>query len=190
MRKFIVSLVLAGALSIPVGVAALDPSPPGSPQAAALATPNAVYLPAAGNACGIEFTPNTARTWWARYFIAPLDLAGVRPGLMPGSLVLTADEYAAAVTLNARGNTLPDAPRDFNPLALPVTPGLVGADGIAFCPTDSAAPPIPLGATVAAPAPARLGPTSAQLKAIRDRAVAVGKHPSAAQVLATWYRHN
>ena len=73
---------------------------------------------------------------------------------MPGSLVLTSDEYAAAVALNARGNTLSDAPRDWNPLALATTAGLIGADGVEFCPTDSAAPPVPLGVAVASVAPA------------------------------------
>jgi hypothetical protein len=43
------------------------------------------------------------------------------------------------VTLNARGNTLPDAPYYWNPLGLPVTPG---------CPTESVAPPVQRGATI------------------------------------------
>lgn len=185
MRRLLVALAIAAAFVIPATASAIDP-PNTAEQSAALGAPNAVYLPAAGNACGIEFTPNLARTWWTRYFADPLDLAAVRPGLLPGSLVLTPAEYEAAVTLNARGNTLPDAPRDWNPLALAVTPGLVGANGIAFCPTDSIAP-IPLGATVVTSA---VGPTAAQLKAIRSRALAVGKHPTSAQVLATWYRHH
>ncbi len=165
MRRFIVAAVLAVALIVPAAASAVDPSPPGSPQAAALANPDAVYLPAAGNACGIEFTPKLARTWWNLYFFVPLDLAAVRPGLLPGSLVLTASEYAAAVALNARGNTLPDASRDYNPLNLPVTPGVVGADGIEFCPTDSAAPPVPLGVTIAIPAVERYAKSLAILRA-------------------------
>ena len=63
--------------------------------------------------------------------------------------MLTPDEYAAAVALNAAGNTLADAPRDWNPLALAVTAGLVGADGVAFCPTDSYTRQVPLGVAIA-----------------------------------------
>jgi hypothetical protein len=165
MRRLIVAAALAVALILPTAASAIDPSLDAGQQAA-LAAPDAVYAPAVirdstgtitgANACGIEWTPNLARRWWARWFAQPLDLAGVRPGLMPGSLVLTSAEYTSAVALNARGNTLADAPRDFNPLGLPVTPGLVGADGVTFCPTDSAAPPVPLGASVAPSAITRL----------------------------------
>ena len=164
MRRLIFAAVLAVALIIPATASAIDPPPADSVQVAALASPDAVYTPAVvrdetgavvgTNACAIEFTPNLARSWWTVYFADPVDLADVRPGLMPGSLVLSAAEYTAAVTLNARGNTLPDAPRDYNPLALATTAGLVGADGVAFCPTDSAAPPVPLGIAVASVAPA------------------------------------
>ena len=151
MRRLIVGVVLAVGLIIPAVASGADPSLP--------TTGDAVYTPAVirdatgaivgTNACGIEFTPNLARTWWTAYFAAPVDLADVRPGLMPGALVLTPDEYAAAVALNARGNTLPDAPRDWNPFALPVTPGLVDADGVAFCPTDFYTRQVPLGVAVA-----------------------------------------
>ena len=156
MRRFIFAAVLTVGLILPAVASGADP--------ALITTGDAIYLPAitrdatgtivGSNACGIEFTPNLARKWWTGYFAAPVDLADVRPGLMPGSLVLTPDEYAAAVALNVRGNTLPDAPRDYNPLALATTAGLVGADGVAFCPTDSAAAPIPLGVAVASVAPA------------------------------------
>lgn len=50
-------------------------------------------------------------------------------------------------------------------------------------------PPSPITATVA-PSTTQLGPTAAQLRAIRDRALAAGKHPTSAQVLATWFRHH
>jgi len=156
MRRFIVTAVLAVGLTIPAVVSGADPG--------LITTGDTVYTPAVirdatgavtgTNACGIEFTPNLARKWWNGYFAAPVDLADVRPGLMPGSLVLTAEEYTAAVALNARGNTLSDAPRDWNPLALATTAGLIGADGVEFCPTDSAAPPVPLGVAVASVAPA------------------------------------
>ena len=156
MRRFIFTAVLAVGLILPAATSGADPG--------LVTTGDTVYAPVVirdstgavvgTNACGIEFTPNLAWNWWTAYFAAPVDLAGVRPGLLPGSLVLTPDEYAAAVALNARGNTLPDAPRDYNPLALATTAGLIGADGVAFCPTDSAAPPVPLGIAVASVAPA------------------------------------
>ena len=151
MRRFIFAAVLTVGLILPAVASGADP--------ALITTGDAIYLPAitrdatgtivGSNACGIEFTPNLARKWWTGYFAAPVDLADVRPGLMPGSLVLTPDEYAAAVALNARGNTLPDAPRDWNPLALAVTPGLIGADGVEFCPTDSYTRQVPLGVALA-----------------------------------------
>ena len=151
MRRFIVTAVLAVGLILPAAASGADPS--------LITTGDVVYAPAVTkdatgvivgtNACGIEFTPNLTRSWWNGYFANPVDLADVRPGLMPGSLVLSVAEYASAVALNSRGNTLPDAPRDYNPLTLPVTPGLVGADGVEFCPTDSYTRQVPLGVAVA-----------------------------------------
>jgi len=151
MRRLILAVVLAVGLILPAATSGADPT--------LITTGDGVYAPAVvkdstgavvgTNACGIEFTPNLARSWWTAYFADPVDLADVRPGLMPGSLVLSAAEYAAAVTLNARGNTLPDAPRDWNPLTLVVTAGLVGTDGVAFCPTDSYTRQVPLGVAVA-----------------------------------------
>src|SRR3990170_2203731 len=137
LRRLIIAAALAAVFIVPTPVGAIDPAIPGSVQEAALSNPDSVYMPASGNSCGIEFTANLARQWWKVWFAGPVDLADVRPGLMPGALVLTAEEYATAVTLNARGNTLSDAPRNYNPLNLPVTPGVVGADGVEFCPTDS-----------------------------------------------------
>ena len=179
MRRFIVTAVLAVGLVIPAVVSGADPS--------LITTGDTVYTPvvirdATGavtgtNACAIEFTPNLARKWWNGYFAAPVDLAGVRPGLLPGSLVLTPDEYTAAVALNARGNTLPDAPRDYNPLALVVTAGLVGADGVAFCPTDSGAAPIPLGVVIASVAPSRYVASIARLRTYIARLTACACNP-------------
>jgi len=179
MRRLILAAVLTVGLIIPAAANGADPS--------LITTGDAVYIPAVVkdstgaivgmNACGIEFTPNLARKWWNGYFAAPLDLAGVRPGLMPGSLVLTSDEYAAAVALNARDNTLPDAPRDYNPLALATTAGLVGADGVAFCPTDSAAPPVPLGIAIASVAPSRYVASIARLRTYIARLTACACNP-------------
>jgi len=180
MRRFIVTAVLAVGLILPAAASGADPS--------LITTGDVVYAPAVTkdatgvivgtNACGIEFTPNLARKWWNGYFAAPVDLADVRPGLLPGSLVLTPDEYAAAVALNAAGNILPDAPRDWNPLALAVTAGLVGADGVAFCPTDSAAAPIPLGIAVASVAPAsKYAASIARLRTYIARLTACACHP-------------
>ena len=180
MRRLIVTAVLAVGLTIPAVVSGADPS--------LVTTGDTVYTPAVirdatgavtgTNACAIEFTPNLARKWWNGYFATPVDLADVRPGLLPGSLVLTPDEYAAAVALNAAGNILPDAPRDWNPLALAVTAGLVGADGVAFCPTDSAAAPIPLGIAVASVAPAsKYAASIARLRTYIARLTACACHP-------------
>ena len=175
MRRFIVTAVLAVGLTIPAVVSGADPG--------LITTGDTVYTPAVirdatgavtgTNACGIEFTPNLARKWWNGYFAAPVDLADVRPGLMPGSLVLTAEEYTAAVALNARGNTLSDAPRDWNPLALATTAGLIGADGVAFCPTDSRAAPIPLGIAV----PSRYVASIARLRTYMARLTACACNP-------------
>src|SRR3990170_7424235 len=179
MRRFIFAAVLAVGLILPAATSGADPS--------LITTGDTVYTPAVirdatgaivgTNACGIEFTPNLARNWWTGYFAAPVDLAGVRPGLMPGSLVLTAEEYTAAVALNARGNTLPDVPRDYNPLALATTAGLVGADGVAFCPTDSAAAPIPLGVVIASVAPSRYAASIARLRTYIARLTACACNP-------------
>jgi len=179
MRRLILAVVLAVGLILPATTSGADPSLP--------TTGDAVYTPAVirdatgaivgTNACGIEFTPNLARTWWTAYFAAPVDLADVRPGLMPGALVLTPDEYTAAVALNARGNTLPNAPRDWNPFALPVTPGLVDADGVAFCPTDSAAAPIPLGVAIASVAPSRYAASITRLRTYIARLTACACNP-------------
>jgi hypothetical protein len=131
MRRILVTLAIAAALVIPVAATAADPPEQGSPQESALLQPNVPYLPAAGSPCGIEFTPNQARAWWITWFANPVDLAAVRPALLPGSLVLTPDQYAAAVALQRAGNTLPDAPRTYNPLDLPVN-DLIGG----VCPHD------------------------------------------------------
>jgi len=179
MRRLIGAIVLAVALIIPAAASGADPS--------LVTTGDVVYTPAVTkdetgatvgtNACGIEFTPNLARKWWNGYFASPLDLADVRPGLMPGSLVLTADEYAAAVALNAAGNTLPDAPRDWNPLALAVTAGLVGANGVAFCPTDSYTRQVPLGIVVASVAPSKYGASITRLRTYIARLTACACNP-------------
>ena len=179
MRRLIGAIVLAVALIIPAAASGADPS--------LVTTGDVVYTPAVTkdetgatvgtNACGIEFTPNLARKWWNGYFASPLDLADVRPGLMPGSLVLTADEYAAAVALNAAGNTLPDAPRDWNPLALAVTAGLVGANGVAFCPTDSYTRQVPLGIVVASVAPSKYGASITRLRTYIARLTASACNP-------------
>ena len=95
----------------------------GTPQAAALANQNQVYLhggAANGNPNGVSFTVEQAREWWNQWFANPVFLGDVRPTLLPGSLVLTADELKQAQALQAAGNTLPVAPEDYNPLNLPV----------------------------------------------------------------------
>ncbi len=97
MRRFIVAAVLAAALIVPTAASAIDPSPPGSPQAAALASPDQPYV-AAGEC--VQFTPNSARAWWSAWFAAPYDLSAIEPCKLPGSLVLTADQYVAAVAIN------------------------------------------------------------------------------------------
>lgn len=154
MRRAFLALVLAVAFIVPAGVAALDPSPPGSPQANALANPDKSYM--GPDEC-VQFTPNSARAWWTAWFAQPYDMLALKPCELPGSLVLTADQYDAAVAINEN-----------------------------LARVARAAPPAPLMTTVVAPA----GPTAAQLAAIWERAVAVGKHPTAGQVLATWYRHH
>ena len=179
MRRLIVTAVLAVGLTIPAVVSGADPS--------LVTTGDTVYTPvvirdATGavtgtNACAIEFTPNLARKWWNGYFAAPVDLADVRPGLLPGSLVLTPDEYAAAVALNARGNTLPDAPPDYNPLALATTAGPIGADGVAFCPTDSYTRQVPLGIVVASVVPSKYAASIARLRTYMARLTACACNP-------------
>ncbi len=96
-----------------------------SPQGRALAQPDVPYLTAGaanGRPNGITFTPAIARRWWDAWFAHPVDLGKVRQALLPGNLVLSPDELAKAQKLMGIGNTLPVAPEDYNPLALPLVP--------------------------------------------------------------------
>lgn len=94
---------------------------PGTPQWNALAHPDWPYRfggSAYANANGITFTPNIARRWWDAWFADPVDARLVRPGLLPGGLVLSADEIKRIAGLQS--GTLPLAPVDYNPLGLQV----------------------------------------------------------------------
>lgn len=105
--------------------AAADRWGPGSPQWLALAGPDVPYRlggSAFGNPNSVTFTPAQARLWWDHWFSSPVDLAGVDPGFLPGNLVLSPEELKKASLLMGRGNALPKAPRDYNPLGLPVLP--------------------------------------------------------------------
>lgn len=104
--------------------------PAGSPQAAALSSPEAVYLPpivtdSSGAVIGrnisevapgteIAFTPNSARSWWDAWFANPYDLSKVAPEQLPGSLVLTPTELARAQAINNAGG-LPPPPAGYTP---------------------------------------------------------------------------
>lgn len=104
-----------------------DPQAPGgswaasSPQASALSAPGASYLDTSTSG-GIAFTPAQARAWWDQWFAHPVNLLGVAPELLPGTLSLTPEEVQKARDLQASG-TLAVPQGVYNPLNLTIDAG-------------------------------------------------------------------
>lgn len=49
---------------------------------------------------GKQYTPNTARAWWDKWFANPYDLSKINSADLPGSLVLTQEERERARAIN------------------------------------------------------------------------------------------
>lgn len=71
--------------------------------------------PVGYNPNGLQFSLNSMRAWWNNFFANPVNLTGVKPENLPGSLVLTPEELNLARKL-ANDPTLPKAPLNYNPL--------------------------------------------------------------------------
>ena len=86
------------------------------------ADPDVTYLfgGSPGNPDGVSYTYGQAHQWWERVFAENLNIARVRPTLTPGSEVLSAAGYRAAVDLGKASTNY--APADWNPLNLEVIP--------------------------------------------------------------------
>ena len=72
------------------------------------------------NPNGVTFTPSSAVAWWTEVFAHGVNYSNVRPTLLPGSLVLTAEGKAAASLLAK--TSLNIAPESYNPLNLTIVP--------------------------------------------------------------------
>ena len=86
------------------------------------ADPDVIYLfgGSPGNPDGVSYSYGQAHQWWERVFAENLNIARVRPTLTPGSEVLSAAGYRAAVDLGKASTNY--APADWNPLNLEVIP--------------------------------------------------------------------
>jgi hypothetical protein len=140
--------------------------PVDSPQANALANPDAPYMLVDGlNGNLVSFTPTSARAWWDAWIAHPFDLTKVAPGALPGSLVLTLTELRQVQAINNAGG-LPPPPAWEPPN--PYTVGLAAATPAA---TSAASP------TSSTRVPAT---TLATLRRYISN-LSAAKHPTAAQ---------
>jgi hypothetical protein len=69
---------------------------------------------------GVDWTLNRAIAWFKYVWTNGVNYAKVAPGLLPGSHCLTPEGYEFAKEFMRRTDLPIEAPRDFNPLDLPV----------------------------------------------------------------------